>query len=42
MAWMRRNKKPDITGRELLAELHERKIDVSYYGVSHFVDHLGC
>ena len=33
--------KPDITGRELLAELHERKVDVSYYGVWHFVDHLG-
>jgi transposase len=33
--------KPDITGRELLAELHERKIDVSYYAVSHFLDRSG-
>lgn len=33
--------KPDITGRELLAELHERKVDVSYYGVWHFLDHIG-
>ena len=33
--------KPDITGRELLAELHERKIDVSYYGVWHFLDRSG-
>jgi putative transposase len=41
--WIRARfaEKPDITGRELLAELHERKIDVSYYGVWHFVDHLG-
>ncbi len=33
--------KPDITGRELLAELHNRKVDVSYYGVWHFLDHAG-
>jgi putative transposase len=33
--------KPDITGRELLAELHERKIDVSYYAVWHFLDRSG-
>ena len=33
--------KPDITGRELLAELHARKVDVSYYGVWHFLDHTG-
>jgi putative transposase len=33
--------KPDITGRELLAELHERKVDVSYYAVWHFVDRAG-
>ncbi len=33
--------KPDITGRELLSELHERKIDVSYYGVWHFLDRSG-
>jgi transposase len=41
--WIRARfvEKPDITGRELLAELHERGIDVSYYGVWNFVDHLG-
>lgn len=33
--------KPDITGRELLAELHDRKVDVSYYGVWHFLDRAG-
>ncbi len=33
--------KPDITGRELLAELHERKVDVSYYAVWHFLAHEG-
>ena len=33
--------KPDITGRELLAELHQRGVDVSYYGVWHFLDHTG-
>jgi transposase len=33
--------KPDITGRELLAELHERKVDVSYYAVWHFLDRAG-
>jgi putative transposase len=33
--------KPDITGRELLAELRQRGIDVSYYGAWHFLDHLG-
>jgi transposase len=33
--------KPDITGRALLSELHERKVDVSYYGVWHFLDHAG-
>ena len=26
--------KPDITGRELLGELHERDVEVSYYAVS--------
>lgn len=31
--------KPDIAVRDLLAELHERKIDVSYYGVWHFLAH---
>lgn len=42
-AWIgtRLAEKPDITGRELLAELHERKVDVSYYGVWHFLDHAG-
>jgi transposase len=41
--WIRARlaEKPDITGRELLAELHERNIDVSYYGVWHFLDHAG-
>jgi transposase len=33
--------KPDITGHELLAELHDRGVDVSYYGVWHFLDHAG-
>jgi transposase len=33
--------KPDITLRELLAELHERKVEVSYYGVWHFLDRAG-
>lgn len=33
--------KPDITGRELLAELHRRGVAVSYYGVWHFLDHSG-
>lgn len=33
--------KPDITGRELLAELHQRGVGVSYYGVWHFLDHAG-
>ena len=41
--WIRARlvEKPDITGRELLAELHERKVDVSYYGVWHFLEHTG-
>jgi transposase len=33
--------KPDITGRELLAELHGRDIDVSYYAVWNFLDRAG-
>ncbi len=33
--------KPDITGRALLAELHERAVEISYYGVWHFLDHTG-
>lgn len=33
--------KPDLTGRELLAELTQRKIVVSYYAVWHFLDHVG-
>ena len=37
----RLNEKPDITGRELLAELHERAIDVSYYAVWNFLDRAG-
>ena len=42
-AWIcdRVAEKPDITGRELLAELHARGVDVSYYGVWHFLDHTG-
>jgi putative transposase len=41
--WIRARlaEKPDLTGRELLAELHQRGIAVSYYGVWHFLDHLG-
>jgi transposase len=41
--WIRARlaEKPDITGRALLAELHERNIDVSYYGVWHFLDRSG-
>ncbi len=33
--------KPDITGRELLAELHERDVQVSYFAVWNFLDHIG-
>jgi putative transposase len=42
-AWIRARlaEKPDITGRELLAELNERGVSVSYYGVWHFVDRAG-
>ena len=42
-AWIRARveAKPDLTGRELLAELNQRGIEVSYYGVWHFVDHVG-
>jgi transposase len=42
-AWIRARveERPDITGRELLAELNQRGIEVSYYGVWHFVDHVG-
>jgi hypothetical protein len=32
---------PRVTGRELLAELTRRRVDVSYYGVWHFLDHTG-
>jgi len=41
--WIRArlDEKPDITGRELLAELTQRGIEVSYYGVWHFLDHVG-
>ncbi len=41
-AWIRARveEKPDLTGRELLAELNQRGIDVSYYGVWHFLDHV--
>jgi len=42
-AWIRARveEKPDITGRELLAELNQRGIEISYYGVWHFVGHVG-
>ena len=42
-AWIseRVAQKPDITGRELLAELNARGVEVSYYGVWHFLDHAG-
>jgi transposase len=42
-AWIRARveEKPDITGRELLAELNQRGIEISYYGVWHFVEHVG-
>ena len=42
-AWIRARvaEKPDLTGRELLAELNQRGIEVSYYGVWHFLDHVG-
>ncbi len=33
--------KPDITGSALLAELHDRGIDVSYYAVWNFLDRAG-
>ena len=39
-AWIhaRLAEKPDITGRELLAELHARGVEVSYFAVWHFLD----
>ncbi len=42
-AWIRARlaEKPDITGRELLAELRQRGVEVSYYGVWHFLDRAG-
>jgi transposase len=42
-AWIRARvaEKPDITGRELLAELTQRGVAVSYYGVWHFLDRAG-
>ena len=41
--WIRARlaEKPDITGRELLAELIRRGVTVSNYGVWHFLDHIG-
>ena len=38
-AWIRERvaEKPDLTGRELLGELNARGVDVSYYGVWHFL-----
>ena len=42
-AWIgaRLAEKPDLTGRELLAELNRRGVAASYYGVWHFLDHAG-
>lgn len=42
-AWIRSRmaEQPDLTGRELLAELTARGVEVSYYGVWHFLDHAG-
>lgn len=39
-AWIRARlaEKPDITGRELLGELHARGVEVSYFAVWHFLD----
>ena len=41
--WIRARieEKPDLTGRELLAELNGRGIEVCYYAVWHFLDHAG-
>ena len=41
--WVRARlaERPDITGRELLAELRGRNVSVSYYGVWHFLDREG-
>ncbi len=42
-AWVRARveEKPDITGRELLAELNQRGVGISYDGVWSFLDHAG-
>ena len=42
-AWIRTRvaEKPDLTGRELLAELHHRGVEISYYAVWHFLDRAG-
>ena len=42
-AWIRTRigDKPDLTGRELLAELNGRGVEVSYYAVWHFLGHAG-
>jgi transposase len=39
-AWIRARvaEKPDLTGRELLAELHARGVVVSYFAVWHFLN----
>jgi transposase len=41
--WIRARveERPDLTGRELLAELKQRGVEISYYGVWHFLDHVG-
>jgi transposase len=42
-AWIkaRLEEKPDITGRELLAELNRRGVEITYFGVWHFLDRSG-
>jgi transposase len=42
-AWIdaRLAEKPDITGRELHAELRARGVEISYYGVWNFLNHTG-
>src|ERR1700687_150200 len=42
-AWIRTRveEKPDVTGRELLAEVNQRGSKISYYAVWHFLAHVG-
>jgi transposase len=43
-AWIcaRADEKPGLTGHERLAELNQRGVEVSYYGVWHFLDHVSA